>query len=225
MSDPIIQVAGVLDAAEAKMLSDAGANYLGIPLRLKDGREDQTEAEAREIVAAVGDAARMIAITYVGQADEIVELCNFVGVAGVQLHGDVQIEELAKLREHRPELVVIKSLVVRDDNLATLEAVARDLSPFVDAFITDTFDPTTGRCGATGIAHDWSVSRMLVEASPKPVILAGGLDAENVGEAVHAVRPAGVDAHTRLEGPDGRKDEAKVRRFVAKAREALEAIR
>jgi phosphoribosylanthranilate isomerase len=50
------------------------------------------------------------------------------------------------------------------------------------------------------------------------VILAGGLTADNVRAAIAAVRPAGVDAHTGVEGPDGRKDPALVRRFVAEAR-------
>jgi phosphoribosylanthranilate isomerase len=85
----------------------------------------------------------------------------------------------------------------------------------VDAFITDTYDPTTGRSGATGKTHAWGVSRRLVELSPKPVILAGGLTPENVRAAVLAVRPAGVDVHTGVEGPDGRKAPRLVEHFVA----------
>jgi len=56
-----------------------------------------------------------------------------------------------------------------------------------------------------------------VERSLKPVILAGGLTPENVREAIVTVRPAGVDAHTGVEGPDRRKDPVKVRRFVEEA--------
>jgi phosphoribosylanthranilate isomerase len=51
-------------------------------------------------------------------------------------------------------------------------------------FITDTFDPSTGASGATGKTHDWDISKSLVQLSPKPVILAGGLNAENVYEAI-----------------------------------------
>ena len=92
---------------------------------------------------------------------------------------------------------------MRDDNSqALVDDVAR-LAPLVDCFITDTFDPSTGARGATGKTHDWAVSRRLVEASPKPVILAGGLHPGNLGEAVRGVRPAGVDVHTGIEEPDG----------------------
>ena len=84
--------------------------------------------------------------------------------------------------------------------------------------------PPTGACGATGRTHDWSVSRKLVELSSRPVILAGGLMPDNVRQAIQQVRPAGVDAHTGVEGPDGRKDPAPIRRFVAEARAAFHAL-
>ena len=61
----------------------------------------------------------------------------------------------------------------------------------------------------------------MVERSELPVILAGGLDADNVAEAIAAVRPAAVDAHTRVEGADGRKDPMRLRRFVDAARDAF----
>jgi len=105
-----------------------------------------------------------------------------------------------------------------------LELVKRT-APYVDAYMTDTFDPRTGASGATGKTHDWHVSRQFVQQSPRPVILAGGLHAGNVRDAILAVRPAGVDAHTGLEDVAGRKSEEKVRKFVSEAREAFRLIR
>ncbi|MFB3041350.1 MAG: phosphoribosylanthranilate isomerase, partial [Candidatus Poribacteria bacterium] len=104
---------------------------------------------------------------------------------------------------------------------AELKSVSAELSPYVDAFITDTFDPSTGRSGATGKLHDWSISQRLVDISPKPVILAGGLTADNVREAILQVKPAGIDSHTGVEGLDGRKKPRLVRKFVAEAREGF----
>ncbi|MBP2681380.1 MAG: phosphoribosylanthranilate isomerase, partial [Candidatus Krumholzibacteriota bacterium] len=97
-------------------------------------------------------------------------------------------------------------------------------APFVDAFLTDTFDESTGRWGATGKTHDWSVSRRLVERSSRPVILAGGLTPQNVARAIREVRPAGVDAHTGVEDSRGRKDRSLVERFVAEARRAFASL-
>jgi phosphoribosylanthranilate isomerase len=135
------------------------------------------------------------------------------------------VSELKKLRALNPDLCIFKSLVVEQDNTGELRRTVEALAPLADAFITDTFDPATGARGATGKTHDWNISRMLVELSPKPVILAGGLNAENVREAILAVRPAGVDSHTGVEGPDGRKDREKVKKFVREARAAFAGIK
>jgi len=150
-----------------------------------------------------------------------VAFCREVGVRIVQLHGDVPRDELARLKALDPALAVIKSLVVGLYDLPALEAQVARLAPWVDAFITDTYDPATGATGATGRTHDWAVSRRLVECSSRPVILAGGLNAENVAEAIRVVGPAGVDAHTGVEGADGRKCRNRVGRFVAAARAAF----
>jgi phosphoribosylanthranilate isomerase len=110
---------------------------------------------------------------------------------------------------------------VGSNNLAELECSVARFSVHCDAFITDTYDPATDACGATGKVHDWNISRRLVDISPKPVMLAGGLNPDNVRQAIAHVRPAGVDAHTGVEGSDGRKDAILVRAFV---REALAAF-
>jgi phosphoribosylanthranilate isomerase len=68
------------------------------------------------------------------------------------------------------------------------------------------------------------VSRTLVRICPRPVILAGGLSPENVRRAILEVRPAGVDVHTGIEGPDGRKDRALSRRFVREVQAGFAAL-
>ena len=216
--DGFIQVAGIIDQLEAELLIDCGVEYLGFPLRLPVHREDLTEADAAVIVARLAAPVRAIVITYLDRADDVLALCGQLGATIVQLHGDIEADELAELANAAPDLVVIKSLVVRDGNRAALERTVEALSPHVAAFITDTYDPATGASGATGKTHDWSVSRHLVEISARPVILAGGLTPRNVREAVVEVRPAGVDTHTGVEGTDGRKTRALVRAFVDAAR-------
>jgi phosphoribosylanthranilate isomerase len=139
----------------------------------------------------------------------------------VQLHGTVSTAELIKLRKLNNSLYVIKSLVVKKHNLAELEFMVGELSSLVDAFITDTYDPVTGASGATGKSHDWAISRRLVDISPRPVILAGGLRPENLREAILTVRPFGVDVHTGVEGVDGRKAEYLVRDFITVATAAF----
>lgn len=219
-----IQIAGIHDLEEAELVLSCGVGFLGFPLRLSDGREDLTEECARDVVSAVGDRAQCVAITYLAQADEIAELTDFLGVRWAQLHGPVDTAQIARLRTLRPGLALIKSLVVQGNDAAPLKQEVARVGEHVDAFITDTYDPVTGRRGATGKIHDWRVSRELVAFSPKPVILAGGLNADNVAAAIRTVRPAAVDSHTGVEDAEGRKDAARMHAFVRAARSAFRAV-
>lgn len=214
---PLIQVAGVIDAPEADMLVREGVKFLGFPLRLTVNKEDLTEAEAAALVRSFPSGVRGVLITYLDKAADVLEFCRDLGVRTVQLHGAIDAAELAEIKRRNPGLEVFKSLVIRAGNEDALRRLVAETSPFVDAYITDTFNPATGQEGATGLTHDWAISRRLVELSPRPVILAGGLHPGNVADAIRAVRPAGVDSHTGLEGPDGRKDLSKVRAFLANA--------
>lgn len=222
----VIQIAGVIDATEAQMLIDCGVHYLGFPLRLDVHKEDLSEDAAAAVIRSLPPSTCGILITYLDQAQEIAGLCHYLGAPIVQLHGDVSTETLVQLKALVPDLQIIKSLIVRENdlennpenNLADLSALVEELAPYVDMFITDTFDPATGASGATGKTHDWTISRKLVELSPKPVILAGGLKPTNVYQAIRTVRPAGVDVHTGVEAQTGRKSRAMVEAFTSEAR-------
>ncbi len=221
----LIQVAGILDAIEAKMILDCGADWLGFPFRLTHNREDLTESAAAKIISFLPAPNRGVLITYLTDPDEIIALCQCLGTFTLQLHNKITARALLKLRQMAPpDIFILKSLIVRQNNLDALLRQASDLGPFVDAFITDTFDPASGASGATGKTHDWLISKRLVESTERPVMLAGGLTPENVGEAILNVRPAAVDSHTGLEGKYGRKDAEKVKTFVTNARAAFKSI-
>ncbi|WP_203909049.1 phosphoribosylanthranilate isomerase [Rhizocola hellebori] len=217
----MIQAAGIIDRAEAAMLCEAGVDWLGFPLRLPSKREDLTEAEAIDVIASIRSPHKGVVITYLTEAEEIRAFCAELGVRTVQLHGDVPAAQLRTLKQIDPELYVLKSLVVEKDNTASLARTVEEVADWVDMFITDSFNPATGAKGATGMVHDWRVSAKLARLSPRPLMLAGGLNADNVIDAIEQVRPAAVDAHTGLEGPDGRKDPEKVRLFVERSKLAF----
>jgi phosphoribosylanthranilate isomerase len=220
-----IQVAGVIDQAEAQLLVKSGVEYLGFPLRLPVHHADLSEDEAAAIIRSLKPPTRAVLITYLNRAGEIVEFCHSLGASIVQLHGEIDASELRSIKERHPTLAIIKSLVIGLHPVEQLLELVQRTALYVDAYITDTFDPSTGACGATGKTHDWRLSRQLVRYSPLPVILAGGLTAENVRAAILAVRPAGVDAHTGLEDVSGRKSQEKVKQFVSEAQEAFRVIR
>jgi len=219
-----IQVAGIIDKEESELIINAGVNFLGFPLRLPVNKEDISEDEAEDIIKKITPPNFGILITYLNKSKEIKDLCNKLGTEIVQLHGEVELEELSNLKTIFPESLILKSLVIGKINNELLFNSMHKMSDYVDAFILDTFDPATGASGATGKTHDWEVSKLIVEISKKPVILAGGLNPFNVHEAIMKVKPAGVDVHTGVEGSDGRKDKILVEKFVSEANKAFKKL-
>ncbi|MGV1953659.1 phosphoribosylanthranilate isomerase [Agrobacterium vitis] len=220
----IVQVAGIIDSEEAKLCFENGADWIGFPLRLPSGKDDISEADSTTIIKGLKAPQRAVLISYMTTADEISQFCDQLGLDAVQIHGDIPMAELAKLRSDRPDLYLLKSLVVSSDNLPELRKLIDDSAEYVDMYITDTFDPKTGAKGATGLTHDWNVSAELARYSPKPLMMAGGLSPDNVYDAILAVRPAAVDAHSLLEGVDKRKCAEKVRAFCAEAKRAFSEL-
>ena len=106
-----IQIAGILDRAEADMLLDSGINYLGFPLRLPVNKEDISEEDAGKIIKSLIPPNYGILITYLNLAEDNTKFCKELGCTIIQLHGAIETSELIKLKTNFPELVIIKSLV------------------------------------------------------------------------------------------------------------------
>jgi len=213
-----VQIAGVSSLEEALAAEQAGADALGFTVRLPTGVHDGlTEAVARGIIAALPPFIATVAITYVDTAREAVDLCRYLGVSALQLHGPFPTQDLPLIRAALPHLKLIRAVHVTGPEAV---AQARALERRVDALILDTFDATTGRHGATGKTHDWTISRDIVAQVRAPVILAGGLTPDNVAAAIAAVRPWGVDVHTGVEDADGSRNLAKTRLFIERAKAA-----
>lgn len=218
LPEGLVQVAGIHDLAEAEMLLESGVDLIGIPLRLPVNEEDLSEQEARAICNALPDQCCLI--TYQDSASEIMQFCEYMGASLIQLHGPVRLETLRELKSASPGLSIVKSLVIGRFPMQELMHQVEEFSPYLSAFITDSYNPETGAEGATGLTHDWDLSRQLKESTEKPLILAGGLNPANVAEAIQAVHPWGVDVHTGVEEENGRKCPRLVADFVKQARHA-----
>jgi len=121
-----------------------------------------------------------------------------------------------RLRHRLPNVKIFKSVsVISADSVAYPEAFKK----LVDGFVLDSINVATGQVGGTGKTHDWSVSREIVMRYPDiPIILAGGLNSENVRSAIEQVRPFGVDVNSGTKAPDGFKDLRKMEAFIAQAK-------
>jgi phosphoribosylanthranilate isomerase len=216
MKNPIIQAAGILDLEDAKTLISAGFTHLGYPLELDFHAEDMTKDEVKNVVSVTKDQAVHVVITYLDKASKIIELLKQTGTSWVQLHGEIKLDELKALKISKPDVTVIKSLVIGKTSIEEVYKTLNSHSDFCDYFITDTYDPETGASGATGKTHDWEISSEICKRSKKPVIIAGGLKPSNISQAIKQTMPAGVDVHTGIEGSDGRKDLKLSSNFVEK---------
>lgn len=213
-----VQIAGLSTLEEALAAEQFGADALGFTVRLPTGVHDGlTEAKARSIIAKLPPFITSVAITYVDNAREAIDLCRYLGAHALQLHGPFPDREIEMIRVGAPHLKILRAVHVTGEQ--SVEQ-ARMLGRKVDAIILDTYDPDTGRSGATGKVHDWSISRRIVETCRAPVILAGGLNPDNVAAAIEAVAPWGVDCHTGVENPDGSRNFTKLEAFIEQSKRA-----
>jgi phosphoribosylanthranilate isomerase len=117
-------------------------------------------------------------------------------------------------------------LALRFPPECTADAILQTLDawqPYAERFVLDTYHPTL--LGGTGHTQDWLRAREVCARAPRPILLAGGLNPENVADAIRTARPAGVDVSSGVEAAPGRKDPAKVRAFICNAKTALEGER
>lgn len=217
-------MAGVSSVEEAIFCGEVGVAALGFTLELPTGLHDGLTAEmAQQIISLMPDHLMPVLITYVQTAETAVSLVRLIKAAAVQFHGGIKESELRAFRRVVPRVKTIGRVTIHGQH--AIPDAERFTPALWDAIILDSFDPRTGRLGATGLTHDWSISSAVVRRARLPVILAGGLTPDNVAQAISQVRPAGVDVHTGVENPDGSRNFGKIRRFTHAAREAFAALR
>ena len=115
-----IQIAGIIDQAETNLLLQCGVKFLGFPLRLPVNKEDISEQEAAKIITDLKPPNYGIIISYSSTQDEIFELCSTLNSYIIQLHGPINKDILEKVKTLKPSLTIVKSLVVTENNEASL---------------------------------------------------------------------------------------------------------
>ncbi|OOK65336.1 N-(5'phosphoribosyl)anthranilate (PRA) isomerase family protein [Mycobacterium kansasii] len=192
----------------------AGADAIGLIVGTTHHSEDELDIEqARHLAAATPVFVSAVLVTHLTDASRIVEVADLLGVETIQAHGNLSSAAARELWRHRANRRIIRTVHVTGPH--SLDE-ADQAAAAAHAVLLDSRTET--RLGGTGLTHDWTISRRIVERlHPLPVILAGGLAADNVGQAIHAVRPFGVDANSRLKAATGRKDPTSCAAFVTAA--------
>jgi phosphoribosylanthranilate isomerase len=221
----LVKICGLREPAHALAAAEAGADFIG--LVFAESRRRVTVEQARAVARALGEPLlaaagggaphvetllrrkRPLVVGVFADADAatVNRTAEAVGLDLVQLSGDEPPDICDKLS--RP---VLKAVKVKDSTSAEeiIAALRPGAIPLLDTHAEDAL-------GGTGRAFDWAVAAAV--ARRFPIVLAGGLTPDNVGEAVRRVRPWAVDVSSGVE-TEGVKDVGKMRAFIAAVREA-----
>lgn len=207
----LVKVCGITNLDDALAAVDAGADALGFNFYPRSPRCITPET-ARTIIDGLPANVLTVGVFVNEELHTIEKTASEAGVSALQLHGSESPEYCKQLQGR----CVIKVFAAHNDF-----APETVLDYDVQAIMLDAFDKEAagGIGGGTGKLSNWSVARKTRELFPR-LFLAGGLSAENVGDAIDLVNPYAVDACSLLESAPGRKDHARVRAFVAAVRAA-----
>lgn len=200
-NQPKVKICGIRDVATALAAVKAGADALGFVFAPSPRRVEREVV--RSICSQLPPFVSRVGVFVNALASMVEETAEYCGLDTLQLHGD---ETPAYCRSFKYK--VIKAFRVRD--AASLE----ELAPYhCAAVLLDTYVP--GVPGGTGRSFNWSLAREL--ALTRPVILAGGLNPENINQAVDTARPYAVDVSGGVE-TGGKKDLEKIRLFIQRVK-------
>jgi len=211
-----LKVCCIASLDEARLAIDLGADALGLVSAMPSGPGVISEERIAQIAAAVPAHIGTFLLTSLTEAEAIVAQLERLGTNHVQLVDRVEPSVHAHIRRALPAVRIVQ--VVHVSGPESIDE-ARALAPEVDLILLDSGNPNlpVKELGGTGRAHDWSLSRRIVESCGRPVFLAGGIRPHNVAEALSSVRPHGIDLCSGVRS-DGALDATKLRALRAAMR-------
>ena len=202
---PRVKVCGITRIEDALFATELGAHAIGLVFAESPRRI--SPEKAADIVRHLPPFVSAIGVFVNEEADRVRQIVEQCGLSAVQLHGD----ETPDYARGLPEVKIIKAVRVKDRS--SFDGVDRYQ---VSAFLLDTYSKKAR--GGTGETFNWELAK---EAElPAPFILSGGLNPENMGEAIRAVRPYAVDVSSGVESEPGKKDAELLRKLFEEVEDA-----
>lgn len=197
---------GTTNLVDAEKAVELGVDALGFIFAEKSPRYIRPEA-ALEITQNLPPLLFKIGVFVDLEVHEVEEIVRYLGLNGVQLHGKESPEYCAQLKNSLPSCTRIKAFRVGDHSTSADFGLYDEV---VNGCLLDTYVKDVE--GGTGQIFDWSLIENL--KLRKPYILAGGLNPENIGQALTIVSPFGVDVNSGVERAPGKKDHDLLKRFI-----------
>ena len=193
-----------------------GADALGFVSAMPSGVGIIDETLIPVLAAEVPPGIDTFLLTSLFNAVDIISQIKRCRTNTVQLVDNVETNVYERIRIELPHIKIVQVIhVIGENSLKEAESI----SPYIDALLLDSGNPNLQikELGGTGRIHDWSVSKLICENVNKPVFLAGGLNPDNIEEAVQTVHPYGVDVCTGLRS-NSFLNEDKLKSFISKIR-------
>ena len=201
-----VKICGITSVADALAVEQAGADAIGL-MFFEDSPRHITLDQASAIVDSFTKSVVRVGVFVNANESFVRRAIQDCTLNVLQFHGEETPEYCAQF-----DVMTLKAIRVRD------EAFLKEMERFsTDGFLLDAF--SNDALGGTGKTFNWDLAKRATE-SGSPIFLAGGLNPENVAEAVRSVRPFAVDVSSGVESEPGKKDVDKVRAFVAAAKGA-----
>ena len=216
-----VKICGTTSIRDAQMAVDAGADYLGV---LVDVPGSERSLLLNEALAIAESCQIPVAILLSGKSvEDIISIAETIRPFAVHLLSQMSRREIQELKE-RLDCQVWLAVYLPDKSQAEAdvdfmkERMKKYEQAGADLLIIDTMsltaDGTPGRHGGTGKVGDWDAARELVKSVRVPVFLAGGINPDNVREAILKVDPYGVDLASGVEKSKCKRDPEKVKRLM-----------
>jgi phosphoribosylanthranilate isomerase len=207
-----IKICCIASIEEAKMAINCGASALGLVSKMPSGPGVISEELISNIAESIPPGISSFLLTSLQNVDEIIQQQKYCKTNTIQLCDRLIEGTHLELKNTLPGIKIVQVIHVNDED-SILEAI--DVSNYVDAILLDSGNQKLDVkvLGGTGKTHDWTISKKIVESVNVPVFLAGGLNSENVLDAIQQVRPFGVDICSGVR-TNGKLDKSKLKQFV-----------
>ena len=217
-----VKICGMTNLEDALTAGDAGADAVGFVFYEKSPRNISAEA-AREIVQKLPESVEKVGVFVNQSAQELADISDRVGLSAVQVYlldSDCRqfFADSLPSQKFRTFLAIPGERIISGGRFEI--SFFREFLAHTSALFLDSGNRQ--RPGGTGKIFDWRSAADSVKAISEiiPIVIAGGLSVQNVGEAIEVLRPWGVDVVSGVEARPGKKDPEKVRAFVSAVREA-----
>jgi len=187
-----VKICCISSIEESALAIRCGADAVGLVADMPSGPGVISNELIRTIAATIPDSVDSFLLTSESTGERIVDHVDYCGTTTVQVVRPIKPAEYLPVIKHAPAVRRVQVIHVEDES--ALQSIAA-YEPYVNAFLLDSGRPSAKveELGGTGRTHDWRLSARIVRETRRPVFLAGGLNAENVRQAIRLVAPHAVD--------------------------------